>query len=209
MNLKESFRYQKFLDTMLNQARRSLCDPDHILKVTRMHLRNVANPDADNVEEVVELDTPFFPNDDVIRFMEWLVEERQKLSTAIGRAKASVGFDIDAAIDANKFRQIVYGGIKNMLAYNASKSKTQGRDYRFNINGDQTPYYYDIEVTKEEAFDREASRNVMRRMITEADQVSADIDAALINIQVDYVPKFDVNESFNDVMAAFTEEHCS
>ena len=209
MNLKESFRYQKFLDTMMNQARRSLCDPDHILKVTKKHLRNAANPDAENVEEVVELDTPFFPNDDVIRFMEWLVEERQKLSVAIGCAKASVGFDIDAAIEANKFRQIVYGGIKSMLAFNSSKSKTQGRDYRFNINGDQTPYYYDIEVTKEEAFNREASRDVMRRMITEADQVSADIDAALINIQVDYDPKFDVNESFNDVMTAFTAEHCS
>ena len=209
MNLKESFRYQKFLDTMMNQARRSLCDPDHILNVTKKHLRNAANPDAENVEEVIELDTPFFPNDDVIRFMEWLVDERQKLSVAIGRAKASVGFDIDAAIEANKFRQIVYGGIKSMLAYNSSKSKTQGRDYRFNINGDQTPYYYDIEVTKEEAFDREASRAVMRKMITDADQVSADIDAALINIQVNYVPKFDVNESFNDVMAVFTEEHCS
>lgn len=209
MNLKESFRYQKFLDTMMNQARRSLCDPDHILKVTKKHLRNAANPDAENVEEVIELDTPFFPNDDVIRFMEWLVDERQKLSSAIGRAKASVGFDIDAAIDANKFRQIVYGSIKSMLAYNSSKSKTQGRDYRFNINGDQTPYYYDIEVTKEEAFNREASRDVMRRMITEADQVSADIDAALINIQVDYDSKFDVNESFNDVMTVFTEEHCS
>lgn len=209
MNLKESFRYQKFLDNLLNQARRSLCDPDHILKVTKRHLRNAANPDAEDMEEVVELDTPFFPNDDVIRFMEWLVEERQKLSSAIGRAKASVGFDIDAAIDANKFRQIVYGSIKNMLEYHASKSKTQGRDYRFNINGDQTPYYYEIEVTKEEAFNREASRDVMRRMITEADQVSADIDAALINIQVDYDPKFDVNESFNDVMTAFTAEHCS
>ena len=53
MNLKESFRYQKFLDTMMNQARRSLCDPDHILKVTKKHLRNAANPDAENVEEVV------------------------------------------------------------------------------------------------------------------------------------------------------------
>ena len=209
MNLKESFRYQKFLDTLMNRARGSLCDPDHILKVTKKHLRNAANPDAEDMEEVVELDTPFFPNDDVIQFMEWLVEERQKLSSAISCAKASVGFDIDAAIEANKFRQIVYGGIKFMLTYNSSKSKTQGRDYRFNINGDQTPYYYDIEVTKEEAFDREVSRAVMRRMITEADQVSADIDAALINIQVDYVPKFDVNESFNDVMAVFTEEHCS
>lgn len=209
MNLKESFRYQKFLDSMMSQARRSLSNPDHALRVTRKHLRSAANPDAVDIEEILELDTPFFPNDDVIRFMDWLVTERQNLSAAIGKAKASAGFDIDAAIETNKFRQMVYGSIKSMLEYHASKSKTQGRDYRFNINGDQTPYYYDIEVTKEEAFNREASREVTRRMITEADQVSADIDAALINIQVDYVPKFDVNETFDDVMATFTSEDIS
>ena len=209
MNLKEAFRYQKFLDAMMNQGRRSLCNPEHVLKVTKKHLRSTANADAEDMEEIVEPDMPFFPNDDVVRFMEWLVGERQKLSVAIGQAKASVGFDIDAAIDTNKFRQIVYGSIKSMLDFHASKSRTQGRDYRFNINGDQTPYYYDVEVTREEAFDREASRAVMRQMITDADQISADIDAALINTQVDYTPKFDVNESFDDVMAVFTAEYCS
>lgn len=209
MNLKESFRYQKFLDTMMSQARRSLGDPDHALRVTRKHLRSAANPDADDVEEIIEPDTPFFPNDVVVRFMDWLVTERQNLSAAIGRAKGSAGFDIDAAIETNKFRQMVYNSIKSMLAYHSSKSKIQGRDYRFNLNGDQTPYYYEIEMTKAEAFDREASRDVMRRMITEADQVSADIDAALINIQVDYTPRFDVNESFDDVMAAFVLDSCA
>lgn len=209
MNLKESFRYQKFLDSMMSQARRSLSNPDHALRVTRKHLRSAANPDAEDTEEILEPDTPFFPNDDVIRLMDWLVTERQNLSAAIGKAKASAGFDIDAAIETNKFRQMVYGSIKSMLEYHASKSKVQGRDYRFNINGDQTPYYYEIELTKEEAFNREASKDVMRRMITEADQVSADIDAALINIQVDYAPEFDVNETFDDVMTAFTSEDIS
>jgi len=203
MNLKESFRYQKFLDKMMSQAVRSLCNSDHALRVTRKHLRSAANPDAEDIEEILEPDTPFFPNDDVIRLMDWLVTERQNLSAAIGKAKASAGFDIDAAIETNKFRQMVYGGIKSMLEHHASKSKVQGRDYRFNINGDQTPYYYEIELTKEEAFDREASKDVMRRMITEADQVSADIDAALINIQVDYLPKCDVNDTFDDLMMAF------
>ena len=95
MNLKEAFRYQKFLDAMMNQGRRSLCNPEHVLKVTKKHLRSTANADAEDMEEIVEPDMPFFPNDDVVRFMEWLVGERQKLSVAIGQAKASVGFDND------------------------------------------------------------------------------------------------------------------
>ena len=204
MNLKEAFRYQKFLDTMMYQARRSLNNEEHTLKTTKNHLRSKANADAEDITEEVVPVTPFFPNDEVIRFMEWLVTEREHLSNAISAAKEKAPIDIDAAIDTNKFRQAVYGSIREMLSYHKSKSMSQGRDYRFDVNGVQAPYYYDIEIIKEEAFDRDKSRDAMRRMITKADEVSAEIDAVMINTQVEYSPWFDVNESFDDVMTAFT-----
>lgn len=40
-------------------------------------------------------------------------------------------------------------------------------------------------------------------MITAADTNSTLIDMALINTKVDYEPKFDVNDSFEDVMESF------
>lgn len=40
-------------------------------------------------------------------------------------------------------------------------------------------------------------------MITAADKTSAEIDSAMINTVVDYTPVFDVNDSFEDVMAEF------
>lgn len=207
MNLKESFRYQHFLELMLHSAVRSVHDPSHAFKTTKTHLRSKANPDAEDITEEVTTETPFFPNDDVIGFMEWLVEERRTLSEAIGRAKASIGFDLDAAIDTNKFRQGMSTGIKSMLNNHASKTVTQGRDYRFDVNGIQSPYFYAVEVVNEEAFDRAASKDVMRRMLAEADKVSAEIDEAMINTTVDYTPVFDVNDSFEDVMAAFIAEN--
>ena len=65
MNLKESFRYLNFLDKMLESARMSVNDPSHCLKTTKTHLKKTANPEAENVVEVVEVDN-FFETDMVI-----------------------------------------------------------------------------------------------------------------------------------------------
>ena len=202
MNLKESFRYQNFLDGKLNDARYSIGDRNHALKVTKLHLKKKANPDAEDITEVVEVEE-FIPNDDVIAFMCWLVEERQKLTEAICAAKASLGFSLDAAIEANKFRQYTASAVKGMLKYTPSKKTEQGRDYKFNVEGNQTPYYYDIETSFEEAFTRDSAKKVVRDMITAADKTSAEIDSVMINTVVDYTPVFDVNDSFEDVMAEF------
>ena len=205
MNLKESFRYQNFLDTMMRAAGVSISHRDHCLKVTKTHLRSKANPDAGDVTETVEGEV-FFANDDVIAFMAWLVNEREKLTAAIGAAKSSIGFDIDAAVETNKFRQAVNSSIKNMLRYTATKRVEQGRDYKFNVEGNQTPYIYEIEVVSEEAYDKTGAKTMMREMISKADEVSAAIDAAMINSKVDYEPVFDVNETFDDVMTDFRKK---
>lgn len=145
----------------------------------------------------------FYKNDDVLDFILCLVEEKEQLTTAIGQAKASVGFDIDAAVATNKFRQTAVGRIKGELRYIPSKRIERGTDYKFNVEGNQTQYYYDVEVIVEDAFDREKARNAAKDLVSKADEVSAAIDSAMVNTKVDYEPPFDVNDSFEDVMEAF------
>lgn len=207
MNLKEAFRYQNFLDSLMRAACYNLGQMSNCVTVTKTHKRNKANPEAEDIKEEVEPEGAHFPSDSIIEFMEWLVAEREKLTTAIGKAKASVGFDIDAAIETNKFRQSVNSAVKGMLRFTPSKKTEQGRDYKFNVEGNQTPYVYDIEVVTSEAFNRDNAKKVMRAMISAADKTSAEIDSAMINTAVDYAPIFDVNESFEDVMSEFVAQH--
>ena len=195
MNLKEAFRYQNFLGQIMSEAGNSLTKQEHCLTTTKRHLRNKANPEAQDMQEEVDFGE-FYKNDDVLDLMLLLVDEREKLSTAIGKAKASVRFDIDAAVETNKFRQIVVLRAKSMLRNSASKRIEQGRDYKFNVEGNQTQYFYDIEVETADAFDRARAKDVAREIMSKADVASAEIDAALINTQVDYVPPFNVNGSF-------------
>lgn len=202
MNLKESFRYQNFLENMLAYAGNSLTDREHSLTITKNHLRKKANAEAEDMMETVDVGE-FFKNDDVLKFMTMLVEERSKLTNAIGKAKASIGFDLDAAIETNKFRQTVANRVKTMLRFTASKRTERGTDYKFNVEGNQTQYYYDIEVKANEAFDRSVAKDTMRKLILEADKVSAEIDSAMINTMVKYDAPFNVNDSFEDVMTDF------
>lgn len=202
MNLKESFRYQNFLEGVMAEAGSSLTNREHSLTTTKRHLRHKANPEADDMVETVDVGD-FYKNDDVLSFMLMLVEEREKLTTAIGRAKASVGFDIDAAVETNKFRQLLAARTKAMLRFSASKRIEQGCDYKFNVEGNQTKYIYDIEVEAAEAFDRDRAKDVVREIMSKADRMSAEIDAALINTRVEYEPPFNVNDSFDDVMEEF------
>lgn len=202
MNLKESFRYQNFLDSMMRSAANSIVNREHCLTVTRTHFRSKANPDAVDITENVEVEN-YFKNDDVLRFMQWLVNEKKTLTEAISKAKESIDLDLDAAIETNKFRQQVSNSIKSMLRFTPRKTVEQGRDYKFNVEGNQTAYYYDIETESTEAYDKDNAKELMRNMISYADEVSTNIDLALINTTVDYEPKYDVNESFEDVMEMF------
>ena len=206
MNLKESFRYQKFLDGLMRSAASNLQNPDHSLKTTKVHLRHAVNPEAEDMTEVVE-DGEFVPNDTVLAFMAHLIDEREKLSIAISKAKQSIGFDTDAAIETNKFRQMLNGAVRQMLRHVGTKRKVKESDYKFDINGQQVPYRYDVEITTTENYDKAAAKALMRETIAKADEVSAAVDAAMINTVVEYEPPYDVNETFDDVLDTFIQKH--
>lgn len=202
MNLKEAFRYQNFLDRMMLSVRDSISQKDHALKTTETHFRSAANPEAeDRVEEVNNGE--FYQNDDVIRLGLKLIDEKKTLSYAITQAKLSCGVNIDAEIETNKFRQNVVMGIKYMLGCKPGKRKTQARGYKFDINQVQVSYVYDMEVVDEDNFDRATAKEIMRRLVDESDTMSTKVEMALVNTNVDYVPPFNVNDTFDDVMQEF------
>lgn len=204
MNLKESFRYQNFLDNLMRNTCALIPSPNYCFNTTQTHNKKKANPDADDVVEVTT-EGRAFEADDLILFAQWLVEERIKLTKAINIAKSSIDFDIDAAIEANKFRQNFSKSIRQMLNRVPMTTTTQGRDYKFNVEGNQMSYLYEIEVVNEIAYDKDISKSVMRSMISDADKASTEVDITMINTNVDYEVQFDVNESFEDVVTAFIE----
>ena len=205
MNLKEAFRYQNFLDRIFGAACISIEKRDHCLTQTRNHLYNKVNPDMENVKEEVKTEEDFFANDDVIQAMLFLIEEKEKLSIAINKAKESIDMDIDAAVSVNKYRQLLNKSVAFMMRLNPCTRIETGIAQKFNSTGDPVDYKYDVEVTSVEAYDRKAAKKIMKEVISEADKTSAAIDFVKVNTTVYYAPVFDVNDSFEDVMNTFLE----
>ena len=134
--------------------------------------------------------------------MQTAIEAKQALTEAISIAKSALDFDMDAAVESNKFRQSANSALKRVIQGNKPYERTErDSDYKFNAEGNQTPYYYEVEVVAEEMFDKTKVRSVAKDLISAANELSAKIDSAMVNTVVDYEPVFDVNDSFDDIIA--------
>ena len=208
MNLKEAFRYQNLLERLMKEATTALSTQANLLKVTKLHLRSKVKPEAqDETEEADETD--LMDPDLVIAFMKRVITEREQLTTAIGLAKRNLHgsvADLDAAVEANKYRQTAANHIKSMLRMRDGKRTERGTSYNFNAEGTQVPYVYNIEVSSEVRFDRAAAKKIMQELLAKADKVSAAIDDAMVNTLVAYDAPWDVNESFEDIIAGFRDK---
>lgn len=205
MNLKEAFRYQNFLDRLISETNSVMGSQGNLLEVTRLHLRSKANATAEDETEVVDNPELIDPKAS-LKLALRIIDEREKLTLAIDAAKAGMAggkLDMDATIETNKYRQMVARQIGLMLRSKAGKKVERGTGYTFNAEGNQVSYYYDIEVTTTERFNRAKLKKTMQKLLAEADQVSAQIDEAVVNTQVDYKAPWDVNSSFEDIIAEF------
>ena len=189
MNLKEAFRYQNFLDRLLNQTMATMSIQDNLLEVSKVHRRSKAISSAEDETEVAEVTELVVPDTAI------------SLALSKGNLAGGIG-DMDAAIEANKCRQSVAEKIRSMLRIKSGKKVERGTGYTFNGEGNQVPYIYDVEVTTTERFDRAKLKATMQDLLSEADKVSAQIDEAVVNTKVDYKAPWDVNASFEDILSA-------
>ena len=206
MKLKEAFRYQSFLNETINNAVLSMIDCEHAFKVTRKHLISQSNPDEEDTIEEVD-NGEFYSDDDVADLLTYLIFEKEDLTSAIARCKSQLDLDIDAAIEANKVRQKTIDALKQVLRYKGGVEKRTERSYKFNAEGNQVAYYYNVEDTMEELFDRVKMKNLLKRLTTESDNTSSRIELAYVTGDVDFTPTFSIGDSFEDSMEIFLSKN--
>lgn len=102
-----------------------------------------------------------------------------------------------------KFQRTITNTIRNVLSYRERSYTENGTAHTFNAEGNQTPYSYQIDVTAAENFKRPALKTILKSLLDNADTTSANIDRAQVDTKVDYTPLFNVNDTFDDVLADF------
>lgn len=201
MNLKESYRYANYLDGLLSTAYTYLRNKGFVTTTVEEHLRSKSNPDVE--DEIIEVQKPFdveFLPNDVIDFVVKVIEEKEKLSESIAKAKNTTDINIDNAIAMNKKKQGFVSVLNGIADIKPSETKTTRKGYKFDINGEQKPYVYDVNRKTSIDFDRTDVRNLIKKYLKETDEISAKLDLIEITTQVDFVPKWDINEKFEELV---------
>lgn len=203
MNLKESYRYANYLDTLLNTSYRYLQNKGFVTTTKQNHLRSKANSEA--VDEIIDVQKPYdvdFTPNDVIDFAVKIITEKELLADAIAKAKASAEINIDNAIAMNKKKQGFVGVLNGLANMKPCEKTTTGRAYKFNVAGDQVPYSYDVVETTSIDFDRNDVKGLVKRYTKNTDEISAKLDAIEINTEVSFNPTWDISDSFEDIVVA-------
>ncbi len=212
MILKEAYRYQNFLDRLLSEAQSYMNSETFITNVKQIHHRKKANPAAEDevIEEVAKkklndtynsMPVDFTPMQ-IVDFAVKALEEKEKLSLAIVTAKKTTKIDIDHSIAMNKKRQEFVSSLNFMNGIKNRETKSRGTDYKFNQEGNQISYYYDIDEIITIDFDRNDIKGLIKKLTKQSDELSITLDGLLITTEVDYIPVWDINDSLEDIILA-------
>lgn len=208
MNLKEAFRFQNKLQSMMDEAQSILGSTANITKVQNTYLRKKVMPEAENETTIDAPATEYSEQITLVaEFLLHLLSEREKLSVAIFQAKAGLNLPagLDGEVSLNSKRQEVAGLFRRMAGLRSSEVliPNGGTGYRFNNEGNQVSYRCDVKRVTTINFDRNKIRKMCGDLSKKADEVSAALDSELVNTQVEYTVPFDVNATFAEAFEIF------
>ena len=208
MNLKEAFRFQNKLQSLLDECRGILNNDRNTTQTECTYLRKKVMEGAEN-ETVVEAAPSEYADriNEVVSLMMYLLSERERLFAAIHDAKAKLGIDFDAEASLNNTRHVMTAALRHMADIRSSEVTTQngGYGYRFNTDGNQVSYKCDVKRVTTINFDRNLVRKYAAELSRQSDEVSMRLDQALVNAEVGYEAPFDVNDTFADVFDCFVK----
>ena len=204
MTLNEAYRYQNFITGIFSQLIDLLNNPHYITKTTEFHNRkSVYDAAEDERREIEKSSSIDCAVNDVIDFAMDILREREDISTAIGKAKRECETDIDRDITVNKMRHLL-SDVFNSMSMQKNKEVTRNTTgYKFDNEGKQSPYYYPMTEITTIDFDRNVVKKLSRKLSREADEISSKLDLINVTKEIDFAPKYDVNDSLEDCIKVF------
>ena len=190
MNLKEAFRFQNKLQSLMEEAQSILDCDANITRVQNTYLRKKVMKDFAD-ETTVEAPSTEYSEQitAVAEFLVYLLKERETLTAAICRAKA--GLDLPAGLDGevslNARRQDIARLLRHMAGLRSSEVvlSNGGTGYCFNNEGNQVSYRCDVKRVTTIHFDRNKIRKMCAQLSRKADAVSAELRGGNPNVKID------------------------
>ncbi len=208
MNLKEAFRFQNKLSGLMEEILDFLSLESNVVNVQTTYLRKKVMPEAEDEVIIRETGSDFCSHiNEMMSFVQYLLQQKETLCLAIRSAKAALPIDMDSEVCLNTIRQKAARVMNYMAGIRASESiiPSGGTGYRFNAEGNQVTYRCDIRKVTTINFDRNAAKKHMAALNRSADEMSVALDRALVNACVAYEAPFDVNATLQDIFEDYLE----
>lgn len=209
MNMKDAFRFQNKLKSLMCEAASILQDRRNLVRVKTTHLRSQVMADAQDAVVVEAAPSEYAGHaNEVAAFLMSLMGEREKLSQAIYAAKGTLGLDMDSEVGLNRQRQELAEIFRHMTTLRNSEKTIAGggSGFRFNGEGNQVSYRCDAAQVTTIDFDRNKIRGMAAALSKKADEISMSLDRCLVNTEVIYAMPFDMNDSFEEILNDFIEK---
>jgi hypothetical protein len=217
LNIKDAGRYANHLTGLISEVQNLMHTRSNYTKSTERHLKQKAWPETEDEIIEQEIERIFTGQIQNMAYLaQSLMNEKLKLSLAMEMGKQNLTIDwsendekltLDTAIEYNKsIRQFANAYLSRLTNLKPSNSKTTGRAYKINVEGNQVPYNYDIETTLELDFDASIVKGLYRDTLAKADKISILIDQAKLVEIVDFTPTYNLQDSLEDVIAIYKPE---
>ena len=171
MNLKEAFRYQNKLRSLMDEAQEILSRDSNVTKTKNTYLRHKAIAEAEDETVAATPDTEYYEQiTGIAQFLMYLLSEKEALFAAIRKAKDALDIDMDSEVSLNATRQSIARTFKRMNDLRSSEQTIPngGTGYRFNAEGNQISYRCDVKRVTTINYDR----NVIRRELSKLNKAS-------------------------------------
>ena len=172
MNLKEAFRFQNKLQTLMDEAQYILGDEGNVTRVKTTYLRKKVMAEAENEMAETLPDTEYAEQiTELAGFVMHLLGIREALALSIRAAKSALPLDMDSEVSLNTKRQSIAATLRRMAGLCSTEVLVRGggTGYRFNAEGNQVSYKCDVECVTTINFDRNVIRGYLAEMNRKAE----------------------------------------
>lgn len=211
MTIKEAGRYANFLETMRQSFSNLVCHgiDSKLIKRVETHKKSEAYKEAENeiIEEEFE-DEIDVEIDILTEILEDIIKEKILLANAISEAKKEIVIDVegteidlDSSVEyAKLLRKMSSDYFRPLIIRKEKKFKRTGTAYAFNVEGNQIPYYYEIEFEETLKYDKNKYIRKDKENKLLADKISQEIDKAMNSDIVEFEPKYNYLDSMEDII---------
>lgn len=202
ITLKKSFELQNYLKSLFDKALSILSCSDNVTVSTQEHMRKKVYSEAEDetVTKPKRINYDFSVNE-LINFVCVVQAEIENLTVAINKAKHQGEKDFDGMITINNRKRELLHTMLDMATIKSKENILSGQSVKFNEEGNQVTYSYDIKEVTTIDFDRDKVKAIANRLRRELDETSTIIDIMQLETLVDFESKFEIGDSIEDCVA--------